>query len=216
MKNIYNKKYAESWIKNYESKKDVNRVKNLEPFIKKKINDLKPASKILDVGCGWGMVAKFLKQSHHYYGLDIPKTFLDYIKKIYPHPNLHLKFGKLPDKVDVENSYFDLVIASMVLHVLPSFKKSINLLLKKTKPGGRVIIVDFRDSLDLSYVFTNVIQNDKKAIKGNFLSYSGEKMKAEVYYHREKEIEKFLKQKQLKFKKKYLGIAFVSYEITKD
>ena len=62
MKIKYNKNYTEKWIKNYESKKDVYRVKYLEPYFKKLILNLPEKSKILDVGCGWGTIVSFFEK----------------------------------------------------------------------------------------------------------------------------------------------------------
>ena len=77
---MYNKKYAEAWIRNHESRKDNFRVEHFEPFIKKIINKTPDYSKILDVGCGWGTIIEFLKNTHEYCGIDKTKEFLDYIK----------------------------------------------------------------------------------------------------------------------------------------
>jgi ubiquinone/menaquinone biosynthesis C-methylase UbiE len=211
---IYNKKYARAWIKNYESGKDIFRVKLIHPFLKNKVKDLPAKAKILDVGCGWGVVVSFLKNSQIYYGIDIPKIFFKYIKLKYKNPNIHLKYGKLPNKIDVPDNYFDLTIASMVLHLLPDYSKAIKILFKKTKIGGKVLIIDFRDSLDLISGYKKIYRKTNKYIKGVYVLPSGIEFESIVYFHKENELEKYL-QKFGKVKKKYLSFLFVTYEIIK-
>ena len=73
-KDYYNKEYAEKWIKNEESRLDNFRVNFLEPFLKEKIQETNNNSKILDVGCGPGVILKFIS-NQEYWGIERTKGF---------------------------------------------------------------------------------------------------------------------------------------------
>jgi|SRR3989344_3903868 len=103
--NLYNKEYAEKWIKNEESKLDKFRTNFLEPFLKQKIQETNSNSKILDVGCGHGVILEFISKQE-YWGIERTKDFLDYIKRKYKDKKLHLLLGVLPNKINVPKDYF--------------------------------------------------------------------------------------------------------------
>ena len=218
MKIKYNKNYTEKWIKNYESKKDVYRVKYLEPYFKKLILNLPEKSKILDVGCGWGTIVSFLKKSHEYVGIDIAVEFFSYIKSKFKHKELILKYGKLPDEINALKKGFDLVICSMVLHTVRDLDKSIKALLSKMKTSGKVVLVDFNDSAEEMFrksSFESIEKETKNYISGKVVLPSGIKVDAEVYFHKEVDFEKVLKKLGYDYTKKYIGPIFVTYEVYK-
>jgi ubiquinone/menaquinone biosynthesis C-methylase UbiE len=72
---MYDRLNAEIWIKNYESGGDTFRTEHLEPYFKKIVSSLPSNSKIIDIGCGWGTIASFLKNSHKYTGVDINTAY---------------------------------------------------------------------------------------------------------------------------------------------
>jgi ubiquinone/menaquinone biosynthesis C-methylase UbiE len=211
---LYGKKYAKVWIDNYESRKDIYRVKYLEPYLKKFIKQTPSKSKILDVGCGWGTVDKFLKKSHEYSGIDLTKEFFKYINTKFKHENLKLKIGSLPNDVKFKDNYFDLVICSLVLHTVPNLDDSIKKLFSKSKIGGEVLIIDFNDETE-KYIkkkgFDTVSVKKKGYMSGTYLLPSGIIFPAEVYFYNEKDYEKNIK-KYATFKKKKVGPLFVAYE----
>lgn len=210
------KQIANLWIKNYESKKDIFRTKYLEPYLKKIIQSLPKNSKILDVGCGWGMVANFIRKDQEYIGIDINKEFFPYILKNNKKKKIKLIWGKLPNKMKVKENYFDLVICSLVLHVLPNLNKSVNKIISKSK--HKIVIVDFNDTkakITLLSGFPNIKKKTKRYIKGVTKLPSGIHVPAQVYFHKEEEYEKEIK-KYAKFRKRKVGPIFISYEITKS
>lgn len=142
---MYDKEYAEKWILNDLLGKDTFRLEHLEPFIRREIQGLPRGAKILDVGCGWGMPIKFLREDQSYIGVDPTKEFFPHIQKKYPNKSLKLLEGRLPSQIPVGEE-FDLVICSMVLHCLRDIKESLKTLFSKTKQGGRVLVIDFGDS----------------------------------------------------------------------
>jgi ubiquinone/menaquinone biosynthesis C-methylase UbiE len=216
---IYDEAYAKSWIENYETSNDVFRVKYLEPFLKKQIDSLPSTASILDVGCGWGTLVKFLKSSHHYYGIDPVPYFFKYIKTKFKNKNIILKKGNLPSSVGGDNKKFDFVVCSMVLHTTPFLKKSIKTIFSKINDKGQLLIIDFNNSSEKvlrEEIYNPIIEQDNSHVKGISTLPSGVEVLSETYFHKEDEIEKIIKQLGGKFKKKKLGSLFVSYLIVKE
>ncbi len=218
MKKHSKKEYAEIWIKNYESRKDTFRVKYLEPFLRSHIKKLPENAKVLDVGCGWGTIIKFLKPSHEYTGVDPNKYFFSYIRRKYSNREMTLLYGKLPSKLPVPDNYFDLVVCSMTLHLVESLENSIKTLFSKVKKGGKLLIVDFRDKAEKvirEKIYPVVCEETENHIKGISILPSGLKVCNEAFFHKEKNIEKIISSLNCRFIKRYLGDFFVAYEIKK-
>ncbi|MFA5992794.1 MAG: class I SAM-dependent methyltransferase [Candidatus Pacearchaeota archaeon] len=215
--NLKDSETAKAWIKNYESKNDNYRVKYLEPYIKKVINKVHNNSKILDIGCGWGMVTKFIKPFQEYTGIDINKNFFRYILKNQSKKKIKLLEGKLPEKINVKDNYFNLVICSMTIHSTPKIKKDIQVLFKKAKKSGKVVIIDFKNSAEkiLRKTCVKKKKETKDYIKGIYTLPSGIEVYSETYFFKEKEYETEIK-KYGKFKKVNVGPIFVAYECTKN
>jgi ubiquinone/menaquinone biosynthesis C-methylase UbiE len=207
---MYDKDYASTWIKNNESGKDVFRVKYLEPYLKKYLSKLDIVS-ILDVGCGWGIVIKYLKSNQKYSGFDITEEFLDYIKEKYSNKKFNLKSGSLPNNIPYEEK-FDCVICSMVLHTVSNLRKSIEVL--KTKTKSRLLIIEFNDEakVPLKDSFVKKEYEKEDVIEGIVKLPSGLEVDAEVFFYKEQDIENELTKNGFKFEKKYLGPLFVAYD----
>lgn len=215
---LYDKDYAKTWIKHYESNDDVFRTEYLEPYLKTKLSTLPNDSKILDVGCGWGVVLNFIKQKSRYYGVDIVPEFLEYVKNKYKNSVdlLSLKRGNLPDNIDHMDNFFDVVICSMVLHTISDIQKSIKTIFSKLNNNGKLFIITFNDnSLDyMKSCFERIYEQNDKYIRGVFVLPSNLKIEVENYFHGEKNYEKEITKFGV-FSKKSLGPIFVAYECTK-
>lgn len=215
---LYGKDYSESYIKNHESKKDIFRVKYLEPYLKRFVGKIPGNSKILDIGCGWGVVPNFTKKTQSYYGMDVSQYFLDYVKRNFKGKNIHLAKGSLPSKIPFEENDFDVVICSMVLHAIGDLRGSVNALFKKSKSGGKVLIVDFVDSAKefiKNQGFLEVSKKTDKYMAGTYALPSGIVIPAEVYFHKEKDYEREI-MKYGKFKKRKVGSLFAAWECIKN
>jgi len=112
------------------------------PDLKPYLNNVKPRSSVLDVGCGNGRLLLGLPQSIKYTGLDFSSKLLDEAGKKFPHhhfietdiskPGIWKHLGK-----------FDNIFCVAVMHHLPD-KQSQLYVLKQLKdhlkPQGRLLI----------------------------------------------------------------------------
>jgi len=210
------KQIAKLWIKNHESKKDVFRRKYLEPYLKRIVRSLPKNSKILDVGCGWGTVAEFIRRDQEYVGTDSNKEFFDYLLKNNNGKKIRLIENSLPHKIKVKSNSFDLVICSLVMHNLPNINKSIKEMASKSK--NKILLVDFNDREAKSLLSSGLCKKIKKGNKEGIIGItklpSGIEVPFTAYFHKESEYKKEI-EKYGKVIKKYIGPIFVSYEVTK-
>src|SRR3989344_256087 len=218
MSKMYDKEYAKIWIENYESQKDTYRVKYIEPFLKKIIEKTPKNCKIIDVGCGWGTVVKFIKKDQEYSGRDIVPEFFKYIRLKNKRKNLDLKYGRLPKEINAPENYYDLAICSLVLHTVGDLQNSIHEIFKRVRKNRKVVIIMYNDSSEdllRNKTFEKKYFESKSYIRGKLILPSKLKIDVEINIHNEKEIEKELK-KYSQFEKNYLGEIFVVYNCTKN
>lgn len=103
--------------------------------------ELKPSSKLLDLGCGNGRALDILKKYNiNYTGLDLSENLIKLAKKKYP--TYHFQIGDLLKTPFVDDT-FDYVLSVATLHHIPSKEerlkafKEINRILK---PNGQLIL----------------------------------------------------------------------------
>ena len=214
---MYDERYANQWILNHESRKDVFRVNCIEPFVKKKIQQISDDARILDIGCGWGMVVDFIGNNQRYVGIDPTKEFFPYIKRKFPENNLTLIEGRLPHEINIDDT-FDFISCLMALHCVENLKDSLKVIFDKVRRGGKVFVLDFSDFAEerlRKETYDPIYEEDKNHIKGVARLPSGIEVMSETFFHKELDFEKEL-DKYGKFEKEYLGSLFVSYEIIKQ
>jgi|GEM_PF-1674277 len=214
---MYDKAYAEVWIKNNESGKDVLRVNHLEPFLGEWMERTPEKSVILDVGCGTGFIAGLLKPGQEYHGIDITKELLDYVKSRFRGRNIHLKHGFLPGGIDAQDGFSDFTICCMVLHCVSNLEESIDALFSKTRPGGRILIVEFSDAAEIRLrgeFYKTISESGEKHIRGTTTLPSGIKLTNEIFFHKEKHIEGCI-MKHGTYTKTYVGPLFVAFDAVK-
>jgi len=138
-----NRKFFVKLSKRYDDRLFSNlMVKKVEKIIR--IAKIKNNSKILEIGCGTGILLNILSnnKSLKLYGIDLTKEMLDEAKiKLKNKASLILCSVRHIKRYFNQN-YFDYIMLEDVFHHLPEHKKvikDISLLLKK---GGKLVISD--------------------------------------------------------------------------
>ena len=100
-------------------------------------------SKLLDVGCGTGVLAEALvKEGYNVTGLDPFQGMLKYVKQRVP--ELETVHGKGEDLPFPDNT-FDFTYCVAVMHHVadkPNVRKTLTEMVRVTKPGGKIMIWD--------------------------------------------------------------------------
>jgi len=110
---------------------------------------LKPGDKLLDIGCGCGLVlldttgagslAKYLGPSGRYLGMDINEKLINWCKKNFGEKHWNCRFVEDMDKL--YQYKFDVVLCkSLFTHLLPSeTDRYLDCIRDRTTPGGRCL-----------------------------------------------------------------------------
>lgn len=111
----------------------------------KQIRKLKKGEKLLDLGCGNGLiVTEALKKGVHYIGIDISSVFIKVAKKKYP--GVDFQVGDATKKLKFKNNSFDKVFSFAVMHHVPSEKlrlKFLQEIYRVLKNGGEAVIINW-------------------------------------------------------------------------
>ncbi len=110
-------------------------------FIKKNIvPDLNSETKVLDVGCGNGIISMFLGSLNlNVLGIDISEKSIQNAISINKYPNVQFKVKSAEDLV-VESIKFDIIICSEVLEHLKDPSSLITVLHKSLNSKGKLIV----------------------------------------------------------------------------
>ena len=107
-------------------------------------SDLKSEMKALDVGCGLGGTAEYIRKaiSFDMYGIDIDKSAIQHAKRKYS----NIQFFEY-DVMDIEKylqkNQFSLIYLFNVFYALPQQKESLKHLAAIAKPGALLVIFDY-------------------------------------------------------------------------
>jgi 2-polyprenyl-3-methyl-5-hydroxy-6-metoxy-1,4-benzoquinol methylase len=102
---------------------------------------IQSSKNILEVGPGWGRLLKAILQKNisfkNYYGIDISRENIAYLKNTFQIPNIHFIHGNIEDiKLDTT---FDIVISSLTFkHMYPSFEKALTNISRYMNKKGMV------------------------------------------------------------------------------
>lgn len=93
--------------------------------------------RILDVGCNYGEIEKFLSAQNQVYAIDTDKSAIALAKKITKSANF-----KLASATDIPypNNHFDVILCLSVLEHIKNDKKAISEIKRVLKPGGELIL----------------------------------------------------------------------------
>ncbi|MCX7928823.1 MAG: class I SAM-dependent methyltransferase [Patescibacteria group bacterium] len=93
--------------------------------------------KILDAGCGAGLLAKKMSALGRVYGIDLSKEAIKYAKK----RNINVKIGSVT-KIPYPNNYFDIVTCIDVINLaeVDNEQKALSEIFRVLKPNGILIM----------------------------------------------------------------------------
>ncbi|MBN1622235.1 MAG: methyltransferase domain-containing protein [Endomicrobiales bacterium] len=143
------KRTTKEWFKGWSNEYDrtlgrINRHhKMLDLAVK--MSKVKNNEKILDIGCGTGLLSlKFLKKAHCFIeAADISGEMLSIFRKKVNRLGLRDKINfrvKEAEKMNFKNNTFDVVASTVTLHHVRDKYSTIKNIYNITKPGGRFVI----------------------------------------------------------------------------
>lgn len=106
---------------------------------------------LLEVGSGRGGGARYIAgslQPASYIGVDIAQSAVDLANKIHPLPNLRFLQGSA-EAIPLANNSIDVVLNVESCHAYGSVPKFLNEVKRVLKPGGYLLLVDFRDQKNM-------------------------------------------------------------------
>lgn len=118
-------------------------------LILQKMGDLSGKT-VADIGVGTGYFAfRIIQRGAHVIGIDIDKRFLDYIeeRKAELSPGIASRLEtrlSVPENPDLNTNEVDWVLIVNTYHFLENRVDYLRKLFKAIKPGGKIMIVDFK------------------------------------------------------------------------
>jgi len=93
--------------------------------------------KILDIGCGSGLMLNALEQIGDTYGMDMSDDAINFSKEIFSGT---VKKGMLPDSIPYDEGYFSLVVALDVIEHVNDDRASLTAIRSHIAEGGMAVI----------------------------------------------------------------------------
>lgn len=93
--------------------------------------------KILDIGCGSGLMLNALEQIGETNGMDMSEDAINFSKEIFRGT---VKKGMLPDNIPYEKEYFSLVVALDVIEHVDDDRAALSAIRSHIAPGGQAVI----------------------------------------------------------------------------
>ncbi len=106
------------------------------------LSNCSKGDKVLDIGCGHGIVSIFLAQNGmNVTSIDISEKLLNELKKNIEGKNLSVEVKK-GDAYNIETpaDFFDVVVARMFLPHFPDWPKVLKEMVRVTKRGGKLLV----------------------------------------------------------------------------
>ncbi|MDC0598494.1 class I SAM-dependent methyltransferase [Gammaproteobacteria bacterium] len=93
--------------------------------------------KVLDIGCGSGLMLNALEEIGHAHGMDMSDDAINFSKEIFNGP---VKKGLLPDQIPYEENFFDLITALDVIEHVDQDVESLQAMRSRLVDGGKAVI----------------------------------------------------------------------------
>lgn len=106
--------------------------------------EIKPRERILDLGCGTGVLIQRLLQvapASEVVGIDASAEMLEIAKHKLPE-SVDLKLGSA-DNLPFASNYFDIVVSTSAFHFFRSPSQALQEAKRVLKPNGRLVITDW-------------------------------------------------------------------------
>jgi len=104
-----------------------------------KLLDIKPESKLLDVGCGSGVLGRHIPAQVKYLGVDKAPSLIEQAKKI--DGNMNHKYAVADVTESIPGDNFDRAVVILALQNIKEPEKTIENIAKKLIQGGKLLIV---------------------------------------------------------------------------
>ena len=104
----------------------------IDRYVPAKVNH-----KILDIGCGSGLMLNALEQIGETNGMDMSDDAINFSKEIFSGT---VKKGMLPDNIPYEKEYFSLVVALDVIEHVDDDRAALVAIRSHIAPGGQAVI----------------------------------------------------------------------------
>ncbi len=99
--------------------------------------DLRPRSRVLDLGCAFGFGTRFLATRYRAFGHDLSPQYIEQAKKSVPSGTFTCGSA---DSVPYPDGFFDGIVMLDVLEHVPREEPVIDELARVLRPGGRLIL----------------------------------------------------------------------------
>lgn len=123
---------------------ELDKLKAHSTFSEKKMIKQKEHEKILDVGCGYGGTADYIRHKINcdMYAIDIDPVAIAHASRHYSGINLFNVDVFSVDKI-LDLEYFDIILMFNVFYCLANQKEALKKLIKIAKPGAFLVIFDY-------------------------------------------------------------------------